>query len=177
MRREYFFRPKDQSRRTVMSENLKAAEDTSDREIVGYRLLNAPRELVWKAWTDPNHVVHWWGPNGFTNTIESMEVRPGGVWKFVMHGPDGVDYPNRIAFIEVVKPEKLVYTHGSDETDHPGDFFVTVTFKDLGGKTELVMRSIFKTKEARDEVIEKYGALEGMNQTLSHLEEYLTKMA
>jgi uncharacterized protein YndB with AHSA1/START domain len=74
-------------------------------------------------WTDPNHVAQWWGPKGFTNTIHEMDVRPGGVWRFVMHGPDGVDYQNKIVFIEVVKPERLVYDHVSGPKFH-----VTVTF-------------------------------------------------
>jgi uncharacterized protein YndB with AHSA1/START domain len=88
-------------------------EDTSDREILITCLLNAPRELVWKAWTNPKHVAQWWGPRGFTTTIEKMDVRSGGVWKHVMHGPDGVDYPNKSVFKEVVKPERIVYSHAA----------------------------------------------------------------
>lgn len=65
--------------------------------------------------TDPGHVVHWWGPTGFTNTISEMEARPGGVWRFIMHGPDGTDYDNRIEYIEIEYPARLVYLHGSDE--------------------------------------------------------------
>ena len=80
------------------------AASTADREIAATRIFDAPRELVWKAWTDPKHVAQWWGPNGFTNTIHEMNVSPGGVWRFMMHGPDGTDYPNRIVFIEVVEP-------------------------------------------------------------------------
>src|SRR6266852_4602923 len=79
-----------------------------DREIVITRLLDAPRELAFQAWTEPQHVAHWWGPNGFTNTIHEMDVRPGGVWRFIMHGPDGTDYKNEIVYVEVVKPERLV---------------------------------------------------------------------
>jgi uncharacterized protein YndB with AHSA1/START domain len=71
-----------------------AATSTADREILITRTFDAPRELVWEAWTNPKHVTHWWGPNGFTTTIEKMDVRVGGVWKHVMHGPDGTDYPN-----------------------------------------------------------------------------------
>lgn len=82
---------------------------TADREIGTTRIFNAPRELVGKAWADPKHVALWWGPNGFTNTISEMSVKPGGTWRFVMHGPDGTDDPNKIVFLEVVKPERLVY--------------------------------------------------------------------
>src|SRR5271155_740770 len=81
-----------------------AAVTPSDREIVLTRTFDAPRELVWKAWTEPQHIVHWWGANGFTDTMEAMDVRPGGAWKHMMHGPDGADYPNHCVYLEVVKP-------------------------------------------------------------------------
>src|SRR4051794_29231769 len=92
-------------RRTPMTNN----PDTSDREIVFSRVFDAPRELVWKAWTEPHHVTKWWGPNGFTTTIHEMDVRTGGTWHHTMHGPDGTDYPNKSIFVEVVKPERIVY--------------------------------------------------------------------
>jgi uncharacterized protein YndB with AHSA1/START domain len=99
--------------------------------IIFNREFDAPRDLVWQAWTDPKHIVHWWGPNGFTNTIHAMDVRPGGVWRFIMHGPDGTDYPNKIIYREVVKPERLVYDHsGDDNPDDPHVFQVLVTFAD-----------------------------------------------
>ncbi len=117
------------------------AAASANREIVTTRLFDAPRQLVFEAWTDPKHVAQWWGPRGFTNTIHEMDVRPGGVWRLTMHGPDGVDYPNRIVFTEVVKPERLVYDHGSREGD-PGEFHVTVTFAEESGKTRLTMRAL-----------------------------------
>ncbi|HET7152473.1 MAG TPA: SRPBCC domain-containing protein, partial [Candidatus Kapabacteria bacterium] len=95
------------------------AEDTSDREIITMRLLNAPRELVWKVWTEPEHIAKWWGPNGFTNTIRKMDVRVGGEWLFTMHGPDGTDYPNKTVYTKVVKPERLEYTVGTGSDDDP----------------------------------------------------------
>src|ERR1700752_5075895 len=110
------------------------ATNTADREIVLSRLLNAPRELVFAVWTDPKHIAEWWGPNGFTNTIHEMEVKPGGVWLLTMHGPDGTDYPNKIVYEEIVKPEKLVYSHGSGMEGDPG-FHVTITFEAQGEKT------------------------------------------
>jgi uncharacterized protein YndB with AHSA1/START domain len=73
-----------------------AKQEPADRQIVTTRVLDAPRELVFKMWTDPEHIVQWWGPKGFTTTTYSMDVRPGGVWRFVMHGPDGTDYQNKI---------------------------------------------------------------------------------
>jgi uncharacterized protein YndB with AHSA1/START domain len=150
------------------------ASATADREIRSTRLLNAPRELVWEVWTKPEHIAKWWGPNGFTNTIHEMEVKVGGVFRLTMHGPDGVDYPNKIVFTKVIKPERLEYTHGDDE--NPGHFEVVVTFAEKGKKTELTMSALFKTKEDRDFVIEKYGALEGNRQTLNRLEDYLSKI-
>lgn len=152
-----------------------ASTDTVDREIVITRIFDAPRELVWRAWTDRQHVVQWWGPTGFTNTTQEMDVRPGGVWRHVMHGPDGTDYANKISFIEVVKPERLVYHHGDE--GEPGYFHVTVTFADERGKTKLTMRSLFPTAEARNFVVEKYRAIEGGNQTLDRLGAYLPTIA
>src|SRR4029079_5782761 len=108
-----------------------AVANAAQNEIAATRVFDAPRELVWRMWTDPDHVIHWWGPNGFTNTIHEMDVRPGGVWRFVMHGPDGVDYQNKIIFREVVRPERLVYDHVSGPKFH-----VTVTFAEQAGKTE-----------------------------------------
>lgn len=83
----------------------------SDREIVMTRVFDAPRELLFAAWIDPRHVARWWGPKGFRNTIHEMDARPGGVWEFVMHGPDGVDYRNRSIVLEIVRPERIVLSH------------------------------------------------------------------
>lgn len=153
-----------------------AAPNTADREIRMERLLNAPRELVWRAWTDPDHIARWWGPDGFTNTVHSMDVRPGGAWVYTMHGPDGTDYPNRIDYIEVVEPERLLYDHGEGEEGAPAHFQVTVTFEARGARTKLTMRMVFPTAEARDFVVREYGAIEGGNQTLNHLEQHLARM-
>jgi uncharacterized protein YndB with AHSA1/START domain len=150
--------------------------DTSNRELVITRLINAPRELVWEAWTNPEHVKHWWGPDGFTNTIYEMEVKPGGVWRFIMHGPNGMDFPNKIIFNEVVKPERLVYTHGSEDDNDPNIFHATSTFEDRSGKTNIIMQAIWPTAEQRDKVVNEYGAAEGGKQTLRRLQEYLLKM-
>ena len=153
-----------------------AVKSTADREIVITRLLNAPPELVWKAWTEQKHVENWWGPNGFTNTFQKFEVKVGGAWRFVMHGPDGATYPNRIVFSEVVKPERLVFLHDSDKDNDPDGFHVTVTFARQGNKTRLTMRSLFAYAEVRDKVVKEYGAIEGGNQTINKLEAYLKTM-
>lgn len=154
----------------------KASEATlaSDREIVISRRFDAPRELVWEAWTQPEHVGHWWGPQGFTTTTDVMEVRPDGVWRFVMHAPNGVDYQNFVRYTEVVKPERLVYEHGEDE-DHI-HFEVTVTFVERDGATEVTLRQVYDTAEARDRSVKEFGAIEGGKQTLARLATYLESM-
>jgi uncharacterized protein YndB with AHSA1/START domain len=151
-----------------------SARGTSERELVITRTLSAPRELVFDAWTDPQHIAQWWGPRGFTTTIHEMEVKPGGIWRFIMHGPDGVDYPNQIVYNEVVKPERLVYTHGSGEEDDPRQFEVTITFAEQGNKTQVTMQTLFASA-ADLENAKQFGAVEGGNQTLDRLEEYLAQ--
>ena len=120
------------------------AENTADREIVLTRILDAPRDLVWQAITNPRNVVNWWGPIGFTITIEEMDVRPGGVWKHTMHGPDGTDYPGKSIFNEVVKPERLSFTHTGGKKGEPSAHFEsTWTFEAQGEKTKLTLRMVF----------------------------------
>jgi len=142
--------------------------------IIFNREFDAPRDLVWKVWTDPKHIAQWWGPNGFTNTIHAMDVRPDGIWRFIMHGPDGTDYPNKIVYCEVVKPERLVYDHSGDDNAvaDPHVFQVLVTFTEHAGKTKLFMRLTFPSIAARDKVIE-FGAVEGGAQTLDRLGAYI----
>jgi uncharacterized protein YndB with AHSA1/START domain len=139
-----------------------------DREIIISRVFDAPRELVWRAWTDPEQIVKWWGPTGFTTTTDSMDVRAGGAWRFVMHGPDGRDYPNRIEFDEVVEPERLVYRHV--ESVH---FQTFVTFEARSDQTKVSMRMVFESRAERDRVIREYGAFEGGMETIGCLAEHL----
>jgi uncharacterized protein YndB with AHSA1/START domain len=160
-----------------MGERNDLAALVGDREIACTRVFDAPRDLVWKVWTEPEHIAKWWGPKGFTTTSYSMDVRPGGVWRFVMHGPDR-DYQNKITYVEVVKPERLAYKHGGtgdkeDREVEPVNFQVTVMFTEQGGKTRVDMRMVFPSANARDYVVKTYGAVEGLNQTLARLEEYL----
>ena len=95
-------------------------ENTRDREIVMTRVLAASRELVWEAMTKPEHVANWWGPRGFSTTIEKLDFRVGGIWKQVMHGPDGSNYPNEHVFQEINKPERIVFAHGGRREGGPG---------------------------------------------------------
>lgn len=157
-----------------MKYDSKRASDTADREITASRVFEASRDLVWEVWTDPNHVARWWGPNGFTNTIHTMDVKPGGIWEFTMHGPDGVDYPNKISYLEVTRPKRLVYDNSKE--GGPGYHHVTVTFEEVRGKTRVTMRMLFKTAEERDRIVEKHNAVEGLNQNMDKLGQYLTTM-
>lgn len=152
------------------------ATDTADREIILKQTFAAPRDLVFAAWTDRKHIAKWWGPNGFTTTTERLELRPGGLWVYTMHGPDGTDYPNWIRYHEIDRPARLVYDHGG-EPDTPALFHVTITFVETAGKTEVTMHSVFPTAAARDEVVQRYGAIEGGKQHLARLGEHLVAMA
>ncbi len=156
-----------------MDERSSIDLDSDPREIVGIRVIDAPRDLVWQAWTDPKHLAQWWGPIGFTTTTHSFDMRPGGVWRFVMHGPDGRDYQNRITFVEVEEPNQIIYRHGGGEDVEPVQFETTVTFEDFGGKTKLIWRSRFPTTEQRAEIIKTYGADKGLVQTMLRLEEFV----
>ena len=153
--------------------------ESADREIVISRVLNAPRELAWQAMTDPRQVVKWWGPRGFATTVEKMDVRPGGVWKHVMHGPDGANYPNQSVFKEVVAPERLAFSHGGHREGGPGTSFeATWTFDALAdNQTRVTIRMVFPTTTDRDFVVKEFGAIEGGKQTLERLGEHLATMA
>jgi uncharacterized protein YndB with AHSA1/START domain len=150
------------------SVDARAGTAASDREIVATREFDAPRELVWAAWTDPKHIARWWGPRGFTNTIEHMDVRPGGSWRFVMHGPDGTDYKNEHRYVEVVRPDRIVMDHVFGPT-----FRMTATFVEHGGKTTVTMRMTFDSAAQRDQAVKQFNADEGLGQNLEKLGEYL----
>lgn len=146
---------------------------TLQRAIVAERILNAPRELVFTVWTEPEHIAKWWGPTGFTNTIHKMDVRAGGEWSFIMHGPDGTDYRNEIVYTEVVRPERIVYDHISGPV-----FQMTILFDEVAqAKTKVSVQMLFETAELRDRVAREVGAVEGLNQTLTRMEEHLRMLS
>ncbi|HEX3506333.1 MAG TPA: SRPBCC family protein [Xanthobacteraceae bacterium] len=146
--------------------------DQDPRSIIGMRVYDAPRDLVFAAFTDPKHLAQWFGPNGFTTTTSAFDFRPGGVWRFVMHGPDGRDYENRVTFDEIVRPERIVYHHGGGDVE-PVLFKTTITLDDLGGKTRLTWRGDFPTAAERDRVIKEHGAAEGLVQNLARLADFI----
>jgi uncharacterized protein YndB with AHSA1/START domain len=147
-----------------------------DREIVLSRVLAAPRELVFRAWTEKEHLSRWFGPKGFTTTTHEFDFRVGGRWRFDMIGPDGTVYTNRIVFLEIQRPERLLFDHGSDRDDDPGRFRVTLTFDvQSDGKTVFTLRQLHPTKAQRDAGI-GFGAVEMGYQTLDKLAEHLLRM-
>jgi uncharacterized protein YndB with AHSA1/START domain len=152
--------------------------ESKDRELVFTRVFDAPRELVWKAWTEPEHVSQWWGPRGFTTTIHDMDLRPGGIWRQTMHGPDGTNYPSKHVFIEVVKHERISYTlTGGKEGDPVHQLEQTWTFEAQGDKTKLTLRMLFPSAAALEQVVKTYGVMEGAKETLDRLGEHLPMMS
>jgi uncharacterized protein YndB with AHSA1/START domain len=136
--------------------------DVRDREIIGTRVFDAPCALVWRAFTDPDHLKHWWGPNGFTNTFHEFDFRPGGAWRFIMHGPDGTDYKNDNLFVEIVFLERIVFDHVSYPKHR-----ATILFEDVGGETKLIFRMVFESSDDFESV--KPYAVPGLEQNLEKL--------
>lgn len=144
-------------------------------EITISRIINAPRERVYAAWTDPDRLAQWWGPQGFTTTTQQIDVRPGGEWRYTMTGPDGEQYPNLIIFDDVAPPERLTYSHG-EVKGRDDDFHTTVRFEDAGqGRTLLTMTSVFRSEEMRRRAVYQYGALQGGYQTIDKLSEFVAE--
>jgi uncharacterized protein YndB with AHSA1/START domain len=159
---------------TVSSVDL----EKDPRSIIGTRVFDAPRDLVFSAFTDAKHLAQWWGPNGFSTTTSAFDFRPGGAWRYIMHGPDGRNYKNQITFEEIVRPERIVYRHsgnedGGDEDGEPVQFRTTITFEDLGGKTRLTWRGDFPSAAERDRVVKDYGAAKGLMENLARLAEFI----
>jgi uncharacterized protein YndB with AHSA1/START domain len=154
-----------------------AAAKPSDREIVTTRVFDAPRALVFEAFTRPEHLARWWGPRGFSITTHEHDFRPGGSWRLTMHGPDGTDYPNHHVYEEIVQNERIVTSHRGE-----GDVVVearhVVTFADEGGgKTRVTMRLCFRSRAELDAAEKRYHAIEGGKQTLERLAEHVEALA
>jgi uncharacterized protein YndB with AHSA1/START domain len=153
-----------------MAARSSAATDPAERELVITRIFDAPRHLVFKAWTEPEHFRRWWGPKGFTNPVCEMDVRPGGAYRFCTRSPEGRDYWVHGVYREIVEPERLVFTYAvQDVAGKPGhQMLVTVSFSDHDGKTRLTMhQALFETVADRDDHVR------GWNEVLDHLVEYL----
>lgn len=145
--------------------------DTTDRELAITRLFDAPVALVWEAWTHPEHIAQWWGPNGFTNTIHQMDLRPGGEWDLTMHGPDGTDYKNKSIFKEIVPNKRLVYEHLTGPK-----FIATILFEERGDQTFLTWRMVFESAEEYIRTVKTFRADEGIKQNVEKLVLYVQRM-
>jgi uncharacterized protein YndB with AHSA1/START domain len=146
----------------------------SDREIEMIRVFHAPRELVWAAYTDPRHVPRWWGTGDpATTVVDEMDVRPGGQWRWVVRGEDGADYGFHGEYVEVVPPEKLVYTFDFEPPSAPMTY--NLTFDELEGKTRLTARTRFASKAERDRIL-GYGMESGATMAWDQLEALLARL-
>jgi len=133
--------------------------------------LNAPVAAVWKVWTDPEHIKNWWGPEGFTNTIHTMNVAEGGEWRLTMHGPDGKNYPNKSVFREIVPNKKMVFQH------YNPNYIATIVFEPEDEKTLLEWTVTFETDELFETVVKVFKADEGLTQNVGKLTAYLEKQS
>lgn len=149
------------------------APKNSSNEIKLFRVFDAPVKVVWEAWTDTEQAAQWWGPRGFTITTHSKDFRPGGSWKYTMHGPDGTDWPNTTKYLEIEKYSRMVYDHGGNE-DKPPMFRVTVLFKEIKGKTHMDMTMALPTPEAAEST-RKFIKKASGDSTWDRLAEYLAK--
>jgi len=160
---------------TATGRDAPTQSTTAEREIVISRVIEAPRKLVFEAFSQVRHLSRWWGPEGFSTTTRVFEFRVGGEWVFVMHGPDGTDFPEWISWATIDPPERIAMLHGEFRGD-PNAFESVLTFTPDGAATRIEMRTVFPTRELRDEAVEKYHAVEGGQQTLGHLAAYVTEV-
>jgi uncharacterized protein YndB with AHSA1/START domain len=185
-----FMQGKNMATERSRSDTSATSSNDAASEFVISRVFDAPRELVFKMWTDPKHMAKWFGPRSFTNPTCELNPHKGGAHRVVMRSPDGVDYPVKGVYWEVVEAERIVMTQ--DCSEHPpgwhdlvdpnrpkdnsnpaGILLTTVTFEDVSGKTKLTVRTRFETAAIRDAML-KMGMTEGWSQTLDRLAEHLT---
>ena len=163
---------------TVAEKSKAVTGEARDDEIVITRVFDAPRSLVFKAWTDPKHLKEWWGPHGFTNPRVDVDLRPGGAWHIDMQSPDGKIYPNKGTYREIVTDQKLVFSDDVDTNDPtwggtpPPSAVHTVIFEDYQGKTRVTAIARLASAAERERMI-KLGAIDGFNQMLERLEAHL----
>jgi uncharacterized protein YndB with AHSA1/START domain len=143
-----------------------------DNELLFTKDLNAPRELVFDMWTQPEHLSKWWGPNGFSLISHHADIKTGGSWTFTMLGPDGRNYPNKIIFTEVVKPERIIYKHSGEKDMEPVFFETRIYFETAGSMTRLTLNMIFESAAELQRIAKTYGAIEGAEQHLNRLTQY-----
>ena len=151
------------------STNAALSQWALDRETVLSRVIDARRDIVFSAWTDPEHLPNWFGPAGFKIETKEIDIRVGGLWRFDMVAPDGRRYTNRMQFRRIEPPALIEIDHGADDADDPGQYRMTVTFDEQSdGKTVITLRQLHPTKARRDATI-GFGAVEYGYQTLEKL--------
>lgn len=153
-----------------------AVNRPSEREVVFSRVLDVPRDLAWTVWSDPAHLRHWFGPDGFTTTTHEFSFVPGGTWRFTLLGPDGTRYPNRIVFREIVPPSRLVYENAWDDPGAELHFSVVASFIADGDRTRLSLHMTFPDRQSLETAVEHYGVLQGGVQTLERLAAALKRL-
>ena len=146
-----------------------------DGEINIVRVIGAPVAKVFAAFSDPAGLAKWWGPNGFTTTTHHMDFRVGGTWTYTMHGPDGTDYPNHVAYTSIETSRLIAYDHGSN-ADHPALFKAVISFESQGDKTRVALRLILADASERPHYV-SFGAVEGGYQNLARLDAWLNPPA
>ncbi len=152
---------------------MAAGTDTAERELVVTRIIDAPRGLVFKAWTQPEHIARWWGPQGYTTIHCDMDIRVGGAYRFGMRSPEGKEHWKRGVFRDIVEPERVVFSFAWEDTrGEPGhELLTTVTFEAVGEKTRLTLRQgVFETREGRD------GHVSGWTSCFERFAEYVTNI-
>jgi uncharacterized protein YndB with AHSA1/START domain len=145
-------------------------ETKENRELRITKTFKAPIEIMWEMWTNPEHIANWWGPNGFTNTIHTMDFKEGGEWILTMHGPDGTNYPNRSIFREIIPFKKIVFEHFNPH------FITTVLFESKGAETHVYWTGLFDSAEMLEILIKVHKADEGQKQNIERLEKYITAL-
>ncbi len=157
-----------------------ATHPSDEPTITMTRVFDAPRELVFTAWTEPEHLAQWWGPHGFTNPVCEVDLRPGGAWRIDMQGPDGTVYPNKGIYQEVDPPARLVFSDIVDDDagawgdTPPPSSVTTVTFDDRDGKTTVTMVTRLDSVAARDAMVEM-GSEAGMTESFERLDALLAR--
>lgn len=160
---------------------MHSSRNDAERSLTITRAVAAPREVVWKALTDPAQLDAWWGPDGFRNETHSMDFRVGGSWTYVMHGPDGADYENLMAYTDVVPLERIAYDHTDPTSDEPpfrGSIVLSDDPSASSGQTGtlVTLKMVFPTLEKMQQQIDEVGAIEGGEQTLGRLANYVKNL-
>ncbi len=145
-------------------------EKPEKRQLRVRKTFHVPLTLLWEVWTNPEHLVNWWGPKGFNTIIHEMDFREGGEWKLTLHGPDGTDFANRSSFKEIVPLKKIVFEHFNPH------FFTTVLFEAKGSETEIDWSLLFDTVEMYEIVVKAHKADKGQEENAEKLRNYLAQL-